>query len=84
MAKKAKRLPASVEPDAGTASNAADKIAGALALISVRGMDNDAAAMKLDAIGFSAKEIAALLDVAENYVRVAKFRKRAAAKKKKG
>jgi hypothetical protein len=52
-----------------------DKIAGVLALIATRRMDKDDAALKLDAIGFSAKEIAALLDVGTNYVNVARHRK---------
>lgn len=53
---------------------AADKIAGALAMIAVKGLEKDDAALKLDAIGFTSHEIAALLDVNENYVRVARHR----------
>jgi hypothetical protein len=54
---------------------AAEKIAGLLALIAIKGMDTDSAALKLDAIGFSAREIADLLDVGLNYVNVARHRK---------
>ena len=54
--------------------SADDKIAGALALIAVKGLETEDAALKLDAIGFTSHEIAALLDVNENYVRVAKYR----------
>jgi hypothetical protein len=62
---------------------AADKIAGVLALIAVKGMDTDDAALKLDAIGFTFKEVSALLDVGPNYVNVARFRKNKPAKKAK-
>jgi DNA-directed RNA polymerase specialized sigma24 family protein len=61
----------------------ARKIAGALALLAVRGLETDDAALKLDSIGFSASEIAALLDVNSNYVQVARFRRRKAGQKKK-
>jgi hypothetical protein len=54
--------------------NPADKIAGALALMAVKGLEKDDAALKLDAIGFTSHEIAALLGVNENYVRVARHR----------
>jgi hypothetical protein len=54
---------------------ALDKLAGVLALISTRRMDKDAAALALDAIGFTAKEIAGLFDVGTNYVNVARHRK---------
>jgi hypothetical protein len=49
-------------------------------------MDTDDAALKLDAIGFSASEISALLDVGPNYVNVARHRKkgRAGKPRKKG
>lgn len=56
--------------------SAADKIAGLLALIAIKEMDKDAAALKLDAIGFDAREISGLLDVGPNYVNVAKHRKK--------
>jgi len=60
-----------------------DKIARCLALIATKGMDTDAAALKLDAAGFSAAEIAALLDVGENYVNVARHRRKTSGKKKR-
>lgn len=37
--------------------------------------DKDAAALKLDSIGFTAREIAAMLDVGTNYINVARHRK---------
>ncbi len=61
---------------------ATNKIAGLLALIVTKDMDKDNAALKLDAIGFDAREISALLDVGPNYVNVA--RHRAAKKKPRG
>jgi hypothetical protein len=77
--KKAKRV-ATDEP----AENAvATKIAGALALIAVKGMEKDDAALALDSIGFTASEVSGLLDVNKNYVMNARFRKRLAGKKTK-
>jgi len=80
VAKKARRAPAAEAPAGKTA---ADKIAGVLALIAIKDMDKDDAALKLDAIGFSSKEIADLLDVSGNYINVARFRKNKPAKKVK-
>jgi hypothetical protein len=54
---------------------ALDKIAGLLALIATKDLDKDSAALKLDAIGFTSREIAGLLDVGTNYVNVARHRK---------
>ncbi|MEH2611310.1 FixJ family two-component response regulator [Bradyrhizobium sp. AZCC 1693] len=68
-AKRAKRAAAAAEP-AENGASAVDKIAGLLALIATK----ETAALKLDAIGFSGREIAALLDVNENFTRVARFR----------
>lgn len=86
MAPRKRKLAAVAEGEAGNAASVADKVAGLLALIATRGMDTDAAALKLDAIGFSAGEISALLDVGPNYVHVARHRKKGSAKKsrKKG
>jgi hypothetical protein len=72
--KKPSRAAASADaPEQGV--TALDKLAGVIALIATRRMDKDAAALALDAIGFSAKEIAGLLDVGTNYVNVARHRK---------
>ena len=82
MAKKAKRSASADEQHAGV--TAADKIAGALALIAVKDLPTREAALKLDAIGFTAREIAGLLDVDANYVNLARFnKKKASAKPKK-
>lgn len=66
---------ASAESEAGSGLSAVDKNASLLALIATRDMDTDAAALKLDAIGFGAIEISTLLEVGPNYVNVARHRK---------
>jgi hypothetical protein len=71
----AKKRRTAAEADAPRVS-VQDKIAGCIALMAVRGMDTDDAALKLDAIGFSSREIADLLDVGTNYVNVARHRKK--------
>jgi len=81
MAKQKRKVAAADKTEAGVP--AIDKIAGALALIAVKEMDTDKAALKLDAIGFGADEIAALLDVGPNYVNVARHRKKPAGKRVK-
>ena len=53
-----------------------DKIARLLALIVVRDMEPDDAALKLDGVGFTAREISGLLGVGPNYVNVARHRKK--------
>ena len=76
MAKKAARKRAPVADEAADRGTPAlDKIAGLLALIATRDMDKESAGLKLDAIGFTSHEISALLDVNENFVRVARHRK---------
>lgn len=79
MAKKAtrKRAPAAGE-EFGTP--ALDKIAALLGLLVVKDMDTDDAAVRLGNVGFSDREIAALIGVTDGYVRLARFR----AKKKGG
>jgi hypothetical protein len=74
MAKRRKKPAATA--NAAPKVQAAEKIAGLLALIATKGMDKDDAALKLDAIGFDAREISALLDVGPNYVNVARHRKK--------
>lgn len=68
--------------DTPQGAQAVDKIAGLLALIATKDMDKDHAALKLDAIGFDAREISVLLDVGPNYVNVARHRKRSGTKNK--
>jgi hypothetical protein len=63
---------------------AADKIAGVLALIAIKDMDLDDAALQLDAIGYTSKEISALLGVTPNYVSVARYRAKKGKKRKAG
>jgi hypothetical protein len=81
MAKRAarKRAASSDDDASKSASPALDKIAGLLALIATKEMEKDSAALKLDACGFTAREIAGLLDVGTNFVNVARHR---ASKKK--
>jgi hypothetical protein len=77
MARKpTKRRAAAAADEAEKRTSAPDKIAGLLALIATRDMEKEDAALKLDAIGFTSHEISALLDVNENFVRVARHRKR--------
>jgi hypothetical protein len=66
----------------GQAAPAAEKIASLLAMLVTKDMDKDAAAIKLDSIGFTAREISGLLDVGSNYVNVAKYRKKTIGGKK--
>ncbi|GIK83378.1 MAG: hypothetical protein BroJett024_44830 [Alphaproteobacteria bacterium] len=70
-----KRAPVAADDTVEKGSPALDKIAGLLVLIATREMENEVAALKLDAIGFTSHEIAALLDVNENFVRVARHRR---------
>lgn len=59
-----------------------ERIARLLALLVVKGEKTDAAALKLDAIGFSSGDISKLLGVNANYVATVRFKQKAAAKKK--
>lgn len=53
---------------------ALERIANLLAVIATRDLAPDAAAVKLDALGFTGREIAAILGVSSTYAGVAKFR----------
>lgn len=53
-----------------------ERIARVLAIIAVKGLDNEEAARRLLAAGFDAKQISGLLDVNPNFANVAKLRKR--------
>jgi uncharacterized ferritin-like protein (DUF455 family) len=53
-----------------------ERIARVLAIIAVKGLDNEKAARRLLAAGFDAKQIGGLLDVNPNFAHVAKGRKR--------
>lgn len=81
MAKKAarkRRVPAAEGEQQGTP--ALDKIAALLGLLVVKDMEADDASIRLGNVGFSDRDIAALIGVTEGYVRLARFR----AKKKGG
>lgn len=75
MAKKAAKRASAGDAAAEQGMPVLEKIAGLLALIATKDMEKETAALKLDAIGFTSHEISALLDVGENFVRVARHRK---------
>ncbi len=81
MAKRRAKAAAPVDHDTAPRSSI-DKIAGLLALIATREMDTDDAALKLDGIGFNAREISTLLDVGPNYVNVARHRKKSGGRRR--
>lgn len=82
MAPRKRKLVAKLEGAANNGAQATDKIARLMALMVTKDMDTDDAALKLDAIGFDAREISAVLDVGPNYVNVARHRKRTVGKKR--
>jgi hypothetical protein len=84
MVLRKRKLDAETEGATGGTTSPAEKIAGLLALIATKDMDTDDAALKLDGIGFNAREISALLDVGTNYVNVARHRKKAGGRKRVG
>jgi hypothetical protein len=51
-----------------------ERIARVLAIIAVKGLDNEEAARRLLAAGFDAKQIGGLLDVNPNFANMAKLR----------
>ena len=80
MAKR--KNPAAAEGDDATpVASTSERIARLLALLVVRDLETDVAALKLAAAGFSARDISILLDVNANYLNNAKFRKKQAGKK---
>lgn len=82
MAKKAarKRRAPAAEGGQQQGTPALDKIAALLGLLVVKDMEADDASIRLGNVGFSDRDIAALIGVTEGYVRLARFR----AKKKGG
>lgn len=78
-----KRAPTSASEGIDNHAPVLEKLAGLLALIVTREMENAEAALKLDAIGFTSHEICKLLDVNENFVRAARHRKSKAGRSKK-
>ena len=83
MATRRKKVAAAAEDaDADAGAPVADKIANLLALIAIRDMAKEDAAIRLHGAGFNAREIAALLDVGSNYLHALKHRKKNAPKKK--
>ena len=81
MAKAKRRSPVVESNDTAPAASTSERIARLLALLVTRDMDTDEAALKLAAVGFSARDISSLLDVNANYLNIAKFRKKQAGKK---
>jgi len=53
-----------------------ERIARVLAILAVKGLDNEEAARRLLVAGFDAKQIGGLLDVNPNFANLAKLRKR--------
>jgi hypothetical protein len=70
----------SQEPEATVPAD--EKIARLLAMLLVRDMDTEEAALKLDGVGFGSRDITAMLGVSSNYVANAKYKKRRASKKR--
>jgi hypothetical protein len=60
-----------------------ERIARVLAIIAVKGLDNEQAARRLLAAGFDANQISGLLDVNPNFARVAKLRGKRKARAKR-
>lgn len=72
-----KRNDEAVKPDA------MQKVARLLALLVVRGVDKDDAALQLEGVGFDAREISEMLGVNENYLHALKNRRKTSDKRKK-
>ncbi len=73
------------EPDANNDVHglaAAERIARLLALIVVRDLDTDTAAIKLHGAGFNSREIAHLLGVGPNYLHVVRNRRKSSRNKR--
>lgn len=75
MARRAatKRAPGAAEGEQ-QGTSALDKIAALLGLLVVKDMETDDASVRLGNVGFSDREIAALIGVTDGYVRLARFR----------
>lgn len=58
------------------------RLANVLAIFALKDVPPESAAVRLDKLGFSAKEIAGVLGVTDNYIHVINSRKKAAPKKK--
>jgi len=71
-----------VDNGEGKVLPAPEKIARLLALIVIKEMETDDAAMKLLGVGFGPREISALLGVGDNYVHVVKNRRKVGRAKK--
>lgn len=74
MAKAAKSEVTKVDP--------LDRIARILALLLVRGLDKDDAALQLEGAGFDAREISEMLGVSGNYLHSLKNRRKTSKKRK--
>ncbi len=76
MAKKSarkKRSPADADESLEHTTPALDRIAALLGLFVVKDMEADEASVKLGGVGFSDREIAALIGVTAGYVRLARI-----------
>ena len=71
---KKKRAPADADESPEHTTPAFDRIAALLGLFVVKDMEADEASVKLGGVGFSHREIAALIGVTAGYVRLARFR----------
>jgi hypothetical protein len=80
MARKVARRARADGAESEQGTPALDKIAALLGLLVVKDMETDDASVRLGNVGFSDREIAALIGVTDGYVRLARFR----AKKKGG
>ena len=74
---------AAADEQAEPGASALDKIAALLGLMYVREMDTDDASVRLGNVGFSDREIAALIGVTDGYVRLARFRAKKKGKPRK-
>jgi hypothetical protein len=81
VAKRAARKRAPGAAEGEQQGTALDKIAALLGLLVVKDMETDDASVRLGNVGFSDREIAALIGVTDGYVRLARFRAKKSGRK---